>query len=32
LNNWIIALNNGATLIRSTPCKFTFTVPTAPPG
>ena len=32
LNNWIIALNNGATLIRSKPCKFSFTVPTAPPG
>jgi hypothetical protein len=30
LNNWIIAINNGATVIRSKPCKFYFTLPTPP--
>jgi hypothetical protein len=31
LSNWIIAINNGATVILPTPCKFYFapTVPTA---
>ena len=30
LSNWIIAINNGATVILPTPCKFYFAPPTAP--